>query len=130
MPNTNNKNNNRVTGDKGEEVACHYLEKHGFLIQERNYQKKWGEMDIIAVKDGILQFCEVKSVVLKGDTLDHRPEENVDSFKIYKLRRIIETFLNERKYGQGAPFAFHVITVIFDQKNNKIKVKMLDNIIL
>jgi putative endonuclease len=122
--------NTRQKGDKGEDVACVYLKKHGFFVQERNYLKKWGEIDIIGVKDNILHFFEVKSITIDGDDVVYRPEENVHELKIRKLRRVIQTYLNERKYGSEAEFAFHVITVIFNRKTGKARVKMLANIIL
>lgn len=123
--------NTREKGNIGEEIACFYLKKHGFLIQERNYLKKWGEIDIIAIKDSILNFIEVKSVVDKGRSSNgHRPEENVHEFKQRKLRRVIQTYLNERKYGLDAEFKFHVITVRFNESTGKSHVKMLENIIL
>jgi putative endonuclease len=124
------KSNNRKIGDKGEDIACFYLEKHGFLIQERNHLRKWGEIDIIAVKDGILHFIEVKSVIDKGNTTGYRPEENVHSLKQRKLRRVIQTYLNEHKYNNDADFKFHVITVMINPMTGKSKVKMFNNIIL
>lgn len=41
-------NNNIKIGNLGENIACNFLEKKGFKIIERNYRKKWGEIDIIA----------------------------------------------------------------------------------
>ncbi len=123
--------NTREKGDIGEEIACFYLKKHGFLIQERNYLKKWGEIDIIALKEGILNFIEVKSIFERGVVDNgHRPEENVHEFKVRKLRRVIQSYLNERKYGLDAEFKFHVITVRFNESTGKSYVKMLENIIL
>jgi len=52
----------RKTGDLGESIACRFLINKGFSIVERNYLKKWGEIDIIAKKDGKAHFIEVKSV--------------------------------------------------------------------
>ncbi|HEY9583885.1 MAG TPA: YraN family protein [Candidatus Paceibacterota bacterium] len=121
--------NTREKGNKGEDVACFYLQKHGFFIEERNYRKKWGEIDIIAVKDGILHFIEVKSVMSQASD-GHRPEENVHELKIRKLRRVIQTYLNEKKYGPDADFKFHVITVKTDESTGKSKVKMIENVIL
>ena len=123
------KKNNREKGNRGEDVACFYLKKHGFLIQERNYLRKWGEIDIIAVKDKILHFVEVKSVVNKGN-IGHRPEENVHELKLRKLRRVIQSYLSDHHYGVDAEFKFHVITVVYDQLKDKFSVKMLENIIL
>ncbi len=129
------KHKNRETGDRGEYIACFYLEKHGFFIQERNHLRKWGEIDIIAVKDNKLHFIEVKSVFDKGMMGigikgGYRPEENVTNLKQRKLKRIIQTYLNEHKYGNDVEFDFHVITVVMNKVTGKSKVKMLNNIIL
>ena len=37
-------------GEIGENVACRFFVKQNFTIIERNYWKKWGEIDIIAKK--------------------------------------------------------------------------------
>ena len=39
-----------------------HLVKHSFKILDRNYRKKWGEIDIVAKKDNILHFIEVKTI--------------------------------------------------------------------
>ena len=49
-------------GSIGESVACRFLASKGYEILERNYRKPWGEIDIIAIKAGVLRFVEVKSV--------------------------------------------------------------------
>jgi putative endonuclease len=50
-----------ITGRAGEDQAADYLTRHGYRILERNWQKKIGEIDIIAKKDGIIYFFEVKT---------------------------------------------------------------------
>ncbi len=47
-------------GLEAEERASLYLQTIGFKIIERNFHSKFGEIDIIASKEGILHFCEVK----------------------------------------------------------------------
>lgn len=49
-------------GNTGELIAARFLMKHGFSVIERNYRKKWGEIDIILVKKGKTHFVEVKTV--------------------------------------------------------------------
>ncbi|MFC1595245.1 YraN family protein [Patescibacteria group bacterium] len=58
------KTEKRRIGDIGERLAAMFLVKHGFQIIGRNYQKKWGELDIIAQKNGLLHFIEVKTISL------------------------------------------------------------------
>lgn len=48
-------------GEKGEDAACAYLERKGYVICRRNYRCRYGEIDIIAAKGGELSFVEVKT---------------------------------------------------------------------
>lgn len=48
-------------GKKGEELAVEYLQKSGFKIRATNWTYGHKEVDIIAEKDGVLHFVEVKS---------------------------------------------------------------------
>ena len=120
----------REKGNKGEEIACYYLTKHGFLIVERNYLKKWGEIDIIAQKDDLIHFIEVKSSTFKKGLHEYRPEENVHNLKMGRLKRAIQTYLIERHQGLDVEFKFHIITVLFYEETRKCVVKMLPDIIL
>src|SRR4051812_43449221 len=107
----------RDIGKIGEDIACKWLKNHGFLVIERNYLKKWGELDIIAAKDKIIHFIEVKSV-FKSDTSEkkgYRPEENVHNLKVRRLRRTIETYLLEHRFNKDALFQFHVLTVVLNR---------------
>ncbi|AFL67515.1 YraN family protein [Sulfurospirillum barnesii] len=47
-------------GKEAEERACAYLEDEGYAILERNFYSKFGEIDVIALKESTLHFCEVK----------------------------------------------------------------------
>ena len=54
--------NNTIIGSQNEELAVDFLIAEGFHIIETNYYaRKLGEIDIIAVQDGVLHFIEVKS---------------------------------------------------------------------
>lgn len=48
-------------GLTGENKAAKYLQKQGFSILDRNYRCRYGEIDIIAFKDGVTVFVEVKT---------------------------------------------------------------------
>ncbi len=52
----------KTTGREGEETAARFLEEKGFEIVDRNYRfRKYGEIDLIARKDKLLAFVEVKT---------------------------------------------------------------------
>ncbi len=82
----------RRFGNNGEDEVVKDLENKSFTVIIRNYLKKWGEIDIIALKEGKLHFIEVKTVSMRGDW---KPEENVHAYKLSKMGRTIETFLME-----------------------------------
>ncbi|MGL4982999.1 MAG: YraN family protein [Treponemataceae bacterium] len=52
---------NKEKGLQGEQRAEEFLVKNGYKIIERNWQKRCGEIDIIAEIDNILVFFEVKT---------------------------------------------------------------------
>ena len=47
-------------GKEAEDKASSFLEANGYMILDRNFHSKFGEIDIIAQKENILHFCEVK----------------------------------------------------------------------
>ncbi len=123
--------NTRIIGKMGEDIATNYLVGLGYTLLARNYQKKWGEVDIIAQKTGIIHFFEVKSV--RSDfshvTNAHTPEENVHPYKLKHISRMIETFMFERGKGMS-PFQFHVLTVRMDMLRRRARVCWFENIII
>ena len=52
--------NNRATGSIYEEKIAAFLKQNGFMILERNYRCKQGEIDIIAKDGKYFVFIEVK----------------------------------------------------------------------
>lgn len=53
--------NNKELGYLGEKAVCQYLSGKGYKITKRNYCIRGGEIDIIAEKDDIIAFVEVKT---------------------------------------------------------------------
>ena len=51
----------KLLGRAGEIKAAEYLKKNGYKIAEKNYRTHIGEIDIIAEKDGVTVFIEVKT---------------------------------------------------------------------
>lgn len=47
-------------GQKGEQLVAHYLKQQGYTICKLNYAHRCGEIDIIAEKDEVRAFVEVK----------------------------------------------------------------------
>ena len=49
-----------MLGSQAEQFVARHLEKQGFTILDQNYKKKFGEIDVIAIKADLLIFVEVK----------------------------------------------------------------------
>ncbi len=52
---------NQSIGRWGEQAAAEYLERHGYEIASRNVRTPHGEIDLVARKEGITIFIEVKA---------------------------------------------------------------------
>jgi putative endonuclease len=123
----------RQLGDLGEDVACDFLKNRGFEIIERNYLRKWGELDIIARKNNIVHFVEVKSVSQETPSIvsqetRYRPEENMHPRKINRLTRAIQTYLMEKRINED--WQLDLVTIKIDKANGKAKVELIANIIM
>ncbi len=124
-------------GKVGEEVAARFLVQDGFEIKERNYSKKWGELDIVAVKNGKLHFVEVKTLSWDSTTGEsterigrYRPEANMHPQKLKRLARIVESYLASKRRAGGMPWQFDVAAVFLDMDARQAKIKMLCDLIL
>ena len=91
--------NTKQVGDDGENRAVSYLLSKGFAIIERNWRTKGGEVDIIAFKNDILVFVEVKTLPNGTPDMIQRELNN------QKRERIIKTskrfLLNHRQYSNS-----------------------------
>ena len=126
---TDDPKHKKKIGALGENMACRFLVKHGFRILDRNYSKKWGEIDIVAEKDKIFRFIEVKTVV-SYETNRYRPEENVHYQKLKRLSRVIQTYLLDKKVSYETEWQIDVLAVFLDLNNKKAKFRFTENIII
>ncbi|MFC1757021.1 YraN family protein [Patescibacteria group bacterium] len=117
-------------GKAGERLAVKHFVKHKFKILEQNYWKKFGEIDIIAEKDKILHFIEVKTVSYETDFDNYLPEENVHKFKRKRFARTINTYLAEKKVSYETEFQVDVVAVFFDPNTKRCRIRILEDVIL
>lgn len=94
------------TGNKGESIAEAYLSEKGYEILARNYRFKRAEIDIIASKENVLVFVEVKT---RRSTRFGFPEESVTERKSRKVISAAENYIEET--GWKKDIRFDVISV-------------------
>ena len=105
---------NKIEGTGGEILAVNFLKKKKYKILETNFSNHVGEIDIIAEKDGVIVFVEVK----RRQTLQYgRPIEAVDTRKQNKIRKVAEIYLM-LKNKTLADVTFDVIEILGDEINH------------
>lgn len=84
--------NSKAKGDIAEEKGCHYLQEKGYRIIDRNVYNRFGEIDIIALKEDTLHFVEVKSARSYEQAVN-----NMSRAKLQKLHRTIQLYLQQKR---------------------------------
>ena len=119
----------RKTGNLGEDIALKFLQGKGFRLIDRNFNKPWGEIDIILEKDDTVRFIEVKSVsreINGNDTreIDYRPEELIDRRKLKKLARTAALYMESRR--DTREYQIDAIGVILDKKKRVARCRFFE----
>ena len=84
----------QTIGKFGEKLAKNYLIKQGYKILALNKQISHKEIDIIASKQGLFIFIEVKT---RLNTNPYLAEEALSSFKLQRLKRAINSYIYWKK---------------------------------
>ncbi len=110
-------------GPLGESVACNHLKSMGFSIIDRNYRKAFGEIDIIAKKDGTLHFVEVKTVSREAkDGID--PADNIHERKMQKFGRAVQGYLFDHK--TSGRWQIDALLIVLNLEKQTAKVQMIE----
>jgi len=107
----------RAKGDVAEDRAVSFLEDCGYLVIERNFYSRFGEIDIIATRNSVLHFVEVKS----GEDY----ELAIQNITATKLSRIIKTAnVYMKKNSLDSDFMLDAVVV------TPLGIEMVENITL
>ena len=94
------------TGNTGEIMAVEYFMQKGYAILHKNWRHYRWEVDIIAEKDNILHFIEVKTRRTRQFGF---PEDNVDKKKIRNLINAAEEFVYQ--FPQWNRIQFNILSI-------------------
>jgi len=100
--------NRRAIGFEGERRAVEFLKTEGFRILKTNYRTKMGEIDIIAKKDDLIAFVEVKT---RHSYAYGRPEEAVDRRKRKRIIKAAKYYLIENDLYDKQDIRFDVLSL-------------------
>lgn len=103
--------NTRVIGSLQEDFAISYLEENGFEILERNFKCKIGEIDVIAKKDNIIRFIEIK--YRKGNVVGGAFYA-INQKKLIKISKIAEFYIMIHNFTDAM---FSIDALIIENEN-------------
>jgi putative endonuclease len=110
-------------GRLGEQLAAEHLERLGWVIVERNFQTRLGELDLVAVAGETLVFVEVKTCRAGRG----RPWDSLHQRKQVQVRRIAGLWFNQRR---PTPFfervRFDGIGVVLDERDMLLRLDHLE----
>lgn len=101
--------NQRKTGTLYEEEALNYLRTQGFLLKEKNYRCRFGEIDLIGFHHGYLVFVEVKYRKSEGSGYG---EEAVTKQKQQRICKSAQYYMLTKKYQTETPVRYDVISFL------------------
>ena len=101
-----------VTGQKGEDLAKEFLANKGYQILKCNFRTSNSEVDIIAKKDEVIVFVEVK---VRGSILFGQPEMFVNKEKRKHMKKVARAFIDMVKHQGEA--RFDIISIVNGPSN-------------
>ena len=90
-------------GNWAEKIACQWL------VKQKNFYTKYGEIDLIMSDSSQLIFLEVK---YRKNNYFGSAEASITAQKCRRLTAAVETYLLINNYGNNQPLRFDAITVV------------------
>ncbi|MFN8673092.1 MAG: YraN family protein [Candidatus Sericytochromatia bacterium] len=100
--------NKRKKGLEGEKVAINFLLENNYEILENNFYCRYGEIDIVAKKENIIIFIEVK---YRKNANFGEPEEAVSLKKIKAICKTALYYITSKELQDNINFRFDVISI-------------------
>ncbi len=100
--------NKREIGSKYEDVIVDYIKDKGYIVLEKNYRVKQGEIDIIAKDKGYLVFIEVKD---RKDNKTGSPLEAITYSKQKTISKVALYYMYSHGIGENQPVRFDVACI-------------------
>lgn len=116
---------NKMTKDsvglEGEKLALKFLRKQGYKIIEHSFRCRYGEIDLVAYKKGMVSFIEVKT---RTNPEFGQPEESVRRPKQNRMAKIALYYLKKKRLADVS-CNFGVVSIRL--KGNRPEIQLFEN---
>jgi putative endonuclease len=114
----------RALGDSGERLAGRILRDAGYVLLERQWRVRGGEIDLIALDGEVLVFCEVKT---RRGAARGTAEEAVDAAKANRLLDLGAQYVEEHPEHAERFWRVDLIAITLDARGRVERVTHLEN---
>jgi putative endonuclease len=98
----------QILGARAEQVAVDYLKGRGLTILERNYRRRLGEIDLVALDQGVLVIAEVRT---RSTEAYGGAAASVGRLKQRRIIRAAAQLLQKHRDYAALPVRFDVLIV-------------------
>lgn len=115
------KQQNKQTGNFGENLAAQHLMAKGYEIVKRNFANRFGEIDIIALDRDTLVFVEVKTKI--GSEFG-TPEDMISKGKLQRVRNMATLYME----GKANVCRLDVIAIVLTRDGRVVRLTHYENV--
>ena len=127
VDNSSSKMTTKELGFLAENIAARHLREKGYEIIAQNYQKPWGEIDIIARSPEAVAFVEVKAN-RREFGMGFNPEVRVDQRKLSKITKTAMLFLEYELGNLEQEWQVDIISITFNSERRTATLRHFKNV--
>ena len=117
--------NKILIGKFGQKLAAEFLQKRKYSILQENFYARFGEIDLVAQKDGQIIFIEIKTRLSCEFGL---PEDSLTKAKSEKIREAALEYLDKKQIN-NENYRFDLIAVQIDKIRKRAQIRHYKNVI-
>lgn len=114
---------NKLIGNYGEDICTEKLISLGYDILHRNFKCRFGEIDIVAKKQDIISFIEIKS---RFSNSYGAPLEAVTYLKTHRIINAAKYYILINGY-MNLNVRFDIMEVNFNYKDKKYMLNIIED---
>lgn len=112
----------KALGRAGEEAAAAWLEQRGFVIRERNVTSRYGEIDLVVERNGIIHFVEVKT--RRSQTFGP-VSEALSGLKQQRFGHAVQQYCQEHDIADS----YQCDLIAVEKKSGRWKIEWYENVV-